>query len=223
MVKRIRIAESDNKPKRRINRRRSMKEARQKITNYLNFSELNAAQQEQAIDVAMEDDGMRQLFDDVQMEDYKYMLDERAKEFTDKTGIEVNTDKLYWGCSSQGPYPEWGNEKVFDETEFNVGEYTIEIYLDGSLTVKPYVNVYLGNEFEYEADGVRDLKNQGYDEIATFVDRITFNAQDFIDDVWNLIHDVCTAYPDELWMRDTLEANDYEFEIDDDDNVVRMA
>ena len=114
MVKRIRIAESDNKPKRRINRRRSMKEARQKITNYLNFSELNAAQQEQAVDVAMEDDGMRQLFDDMQMEDYKYMLDERAKEFTDKTGIEVNTDKLYWGCSSQGPYPEWGNEKVFD-------------------------------------------------------------------------------------------------------------
>ena len=223
MVKRIRIAESDNRSVKRNRRRRSMKEARRVYTDYLNFSELNAAQQEQAVDVAMEDDGMRQLFDDMQMEDYRYMLDERAKEFTDKTGIEVNTDKLYWGCNSQGPYPEWGNEKVFDETEFNVGEYTIEIYLDGSLTVKPYVNVYLGNEFEYEADGVKDLKNQGYDEIATFVDRITFNAQDFIDDVWNLIHDVCTAYPDELWMRDTIEANDYEFEIDDDGNVVRMA
>lgn len=45
-------------------------------------------------------------------------------------------------------------------------------------------------------------------------------VQDFLSELWKLIHEVCQSYRDEEWVADYLEADDCEFYVDWDGEVV---
>lgn len=194
------------------------------------FSELTEEQKDKAINLANNDRRLSEIiyswYDDMVMEDYHYNVSELADEFTAQTGIGVNVDKLYWQSSSQGPYPEWNLEQVFDNyaSDSNDIEYNIEF--SGKSTDifdYTYVDLYLpdGEGDYYWEDSVacdeESLREYGADE-STITEILgkTNAAQEFIDKVWELIKDVCTAYPDDEWIADTMEVNDFEFLVDGD-------
>ena len=77
-----------------------------------------------------------------------------------------------------------------------------------------------GNQQFYSAQEVRDA---GYTEIADYLDNVLTKAQEFIDEVWRRVNEVCTTFPDETWAYETLEANNYEFQVGDDGTVIKMA
>jgi hypothetical protein len=224
MVKRIRIAESDKWSGRRKIGNRSVKEARQKITNYLDFSELSEDQRKQAVEKFLDSDTAYEWFNDDQMILYKDEVQYMADELNGKTGIDVNPDKIYWQCSSQGPYPEWKIEDIFDSYsgDANGTDYEFDFY-GGRSTDVDFGSIYVYTDGEWVDFDDSELRENGFDAVADAIESKVNAAQKFINDVWRLIRDVCTAYPDEEWAYEMLEANDYEFEIDDDGNVVRMA
>lgn len=212
---------------------RPIKAARQKIINYLNFSELDDVQKEKAVEVFRESGTAYEWYSDEQMMMYQDQVSIDANELEITTGIHVNTDKIYWQESSQGPYPEWNLRQVFDTyygTTSNGIDYEIE-FENGSMqrskdTVDAYFSVYNPNDGEWWTGDLGEIDVQ--DEFLTDSDRKEIGdkwqaAEDFMNDVWRLIEDVCRSYPDDEWCYDTLEANDYEFEVDADGDVIGMA
>lgn len=203
--------------------KRSIMARRSVVTEYLNFNEMTPEQQEQAINEFLDSGNAYELYS----EDMGNYWEEQSKidadEFETNSGISVNPDNLYWEESSQGPYPKWDLEKVFGEyegTETGV-EFSFGFY--GSLTVK-YSEIYINDESgEWTSyNYTDDLRKDGFNEIADIVEDKTREAQEFIDQIWSLIEDVCTSYPNEYWCREMLEGNDYEFQIDKAGNVVKM-
>lgn len=204
--------------------RRSIKASEWDDNEILRFSELTPEQQQQAVDIFTESTTAFEWFCDDQMYIYKEQVHIDADEFTKNTGIEVDADKLYWSENSQGPYPEWRCSEVFDEYE-GTGDGT-----DFSFSFDGYGReVDIGTIWVYD-EGAWDqyydsyeLREDGYNEIADIVDSKLSETQEFVEEVWNLIKDVLEALPDDEWCYDTLEANDYEFEVDADGDVIRMA
>ena len=204
--------------------RKSIKASEWDDNKILRFSELTPEQQQQAVDIFTESTTAYEWYSDDQMDMYQEQVRIDADELTKNTGIAVNADKLYWNESSQGPYPQWRLQDVFDEYE-GTGDGT-----DFSFTVYgESTTVYIGTIWVYD-EGAWDqyydsdeLREEGYNEIADIVDEKLAAAQAFIDEVWSLIKDVCWSFPDDEWCYDTLEANDYEFEVDANGDVIGMA
>lgn len=192
------------------------------------FSELTPEQQEKAIELAGSDrrlsDIIQSWFDEDIMDGYRSNVIDLASDLTAKTGIAVNVDMLYWGSSSQGPYPEWNLSDVFESYVGGDGDIEYEMSFGGKSTdVIGWISIdlYMPNEdgdytwdYGYDCDEVR---SSGVDsQIVSDIMSKANAAQDFIDKVWELIRDVCWEYPDEEWIRETMEANDFEFYVDDD-------
>ena len=220
MVKKLRISES-NKKSRPIRERRSV------TIEYLDFSELSEDQKNQAVEKFLNSDTAQEWFDDDQMLMYNEEVQYMADEFYGKTGIQVNPDKLYWQCSSQGPYPEWDFNNVFERYEGTVSGSDVDVafYGKGRRVEFGAVWVYTDGDYEqFDADDyATELGEVGLGDVATGLTKLLGEAQGFIDKVWNMINQVCTAYPDEEWAYGCLESNDYEFEVDSNGNVVKMA
>lgn len=119
----------------------------------------------------------------VYQEEKQYIADKYA----DQYGLSINPDKLYWQSNSQGPYPEWDLSQVFDEYQLNDGT---EIYFYGR-----------GLDVEAETD------SWGEEVESPEIDEVVGHAQEYIDEMWGYINDVCQSYPDDEWVRDTFDAN----------------
>lgn len=194
---------------------RRIRAARQEIIDYLNFSELNDEQREQAVQVFIESGRASEWYSDDEMMWYEENLHEMARDAERKSGLVINEKKLYWESNSQGPYPEWDLSTVFPA--YDGGSFDIYFYGRGT-DVEAQVTTYR----EEDGDWVFDAD---YDETDApdFAMNIINVAQQFIDKVCDYIDDVCNSYPDDDWCYETLEANDYEFRVDSDGDVIGMA
>jgi hypothetical protein len=205
--------------------KRTIKAARTETIQYLNFDELSDEQKDQAVKIFMESDTANRWFDDYMMDFYYDRVSEFAGALYDKTGIEVDTKKLYWGSSSQGPYPEWKLDEVLGDYDDNNGVSasfygSLDAKFDTILIEEIGDFIATGNQEFYDTKEVRDA---GMPEIADQLDEVLAAVQAFVDAVWSEVNDVCTSYPDEEWCYGVLESDNYEFRVDDAGNVVSMA
>lgn len=184
---------------------RPVKAARTETIQYLNFNEMSDEQKDQAVKLFVESDTAYQWHSEDMMEYYRSSVEMFASDLTENTGIQVDTKKLHWGSNSQGPYPEWHLSAVFGEQDF--GDYSIDFYGEST---DIYADCY---------DAAGDEMSSIPEDAQAKIDA----AQVFMDDVWQLINEVCQSYPTEEWAYDMLEANDYEFRVDAEGNVVSMA
>lgn len=209
-----------------LNKRRIMAARDGQIVS---FSELSDEQKKQVLKKVNNGGKLSELlydwYSDDTMEIYHNDVEELARVLEIKHGISVDTSKIYWNNSSQGPYPEWSLKDVLTGCVGSTGdvdEYVMEFYGKGT-DVTAYVDVYIPDEdgdyyWEYDIECNSDelgtvVDQTAYDEIMSKVDA----AQEFIDNVWKLVHDVCTSYPDDEWIIDMLENNDHiEFLVDGD-------
>ena len=196
-------------------RRRVLNSARS--LEILSFDELNDAQKDYVVKHALESslsEGIWQWFNESLMEQYHYDVEELAKQYEERLDSEYNlidfkihTDKLYWNESSQGPYPEWKFENVFDS--FTVTEEgSIDVNFNGGgldVDKAAYFEVYHQDENgDWQYDEYGDAPD------ATYKAQEIINVlQEFINTVWSYVNDVCTAYPDEDYIYDDLANNDY--------------
>lgn len=182
------------------------------------FYELSPELQEKAIEIASSGrlyEILENWYDDMIYEDYRYQVEELANSLRMKFGISVNTDKIYWNCNSQGPYPEWDFSDVFDT--YSDDEYDIEFSGKGC-NIESFAIIYTNDNCEEVECNVKSLSAYIEDKnvISEIMSKVNA-AQNFIDDVWDLVKEVCTSYPDDQWIVDTLEANEQlEFLVDGD-------
>lgn len=195
------------------------------IGEFVTWDELNDAQRQYVLDCIesprnYEFDklyfSLIDWFDEDIMDTYHYDVSELVSEYS---SLEIDADKLYWQSNSHGPYPEWSLDKVFNHQYIEGDDYCVTINFYGSSTD---VDVELTIEYK-DADGdwmtewgadIDDLSNPEYhipQETIDSVQQIANDAQEFINKVWELIHDVCTAYPEIDWIEDTLDGNPYSF------------
>ena len=199
----------------RTNGRRVLNSARS--LEILSFDELNDAQKDYVVKHALESslgESIWQWFDESLMEQYHYDVEELAKQYEERLDSEYNlidfkihTDALYWEESSQGPYPKWNFEKVFDSfTVTEDGSIDVE-FNGGGLDVDKaaYFDVYRQDEAgEWQYDEYGDAPDASYK-----ASEIIAVLQEFINKVWSLVNDVCQAYPDDDYIYEDLEANDF--------------
>lgn len=217
----------------KASRRQSKITAARDIT-LLTFNELTPEQQQYVIDNCDElrpvANAVSEWFNTDIMEQYHYEVEELAKRYSDEYGLTIHYEKLYWQENSQGPYPEWSLDQVFD-TYYEDLEPGVEVSIefDGKYTsVRAYVEINAYDSDEYESDNV--YLNDVYTESLDLVDlpesdkdeimRIVTGAQKFIDEVWQLIRDTCWETPDDDWIRDMLANNEvFDFYVNEDGTV----
>ena len=229
------VFSSVNSSRRRATaRRRMLNSNRQRLNcaaeigDIVDFTDLNDAQQNYVVQnwyKWRELDWIREFFDENIMENYHYDVEEFAKATTEKlfeeTGVqlEINTDEIYWQSNSQGPYPEWKFSEIFDDCSVAVQNGDAGEYVDinfahlGGLDIDKVVDLdinYLDSEegdyvVEYGVD-LADMAHYGLTpETTEAVHAVIDAAQNFIDTVWQHINDVCTAFPDDAYVKEELE------------------
>ena len=219
----------------------------------VSYSDLTPEQKKQAIELAREDRSLLYMFSEEITEEYGWRLDELCEEYTNKTKIEVNKKEIQWQCSSQGPYPErWDAFETFEKYYPTFGDFEFEIQpvgmFDDDANVwvsvdNPYMIVsddYYPETWWYEGSRNRDsLLHMDIDEddkreflacageyareVERYIEMVYEATQKFLYDVWELINDTCTAYPDDDWFEYMLDANNYEFEVNEFGDVVDFS
>lgn len=181
-------------------RRRPVRAAR--TIEILTYDELTPEQQQYVIDNWSNMPKLAEVIYEWHSEDEMFVYNDEVQFIADKYAnahnLGINPDKIYWQSNSQGPYPEWELSQVFDDYSFEDADgewHDVEFYGRGT-TVQ-------SSCFAYD---------ELIPENQAIVDDITSAAQQFIDDVWQLINDICQSYPDDEWVQQTMEANPDAFE-----------
>lgn len=198
------------------------------LSGYYSYDDLTPEQQDYAVshwgDFSRCANTIYDWFNEDIMDFYHEDKQRIAEEFNENYGFDIKTDELYWGSSSQGPYPEWDNEKVFGKVWLaNAGNLSdVDVSFGGSLTVDTWADYYVGegdNEhIEYDI-GIDELTTYGADEEAVkVISNLADGAQKFIDEIWNSIEETCRAYPDEEWVKGIFEGNPSAFTFVVDEN-----
>ena len=231
-VKRNRINES-------IRNRSRSRRINEAVGDVVTFSELNREQKQYVLDNWYNMGELGDLLSAWHSEDmmslYEDMLNEIADKY-EKLGVDINTDKIYWESSSQGPYYRdcWLSE-VVDGVSFDnrrdgecidvsfpnhygspypgnaidcaeIGYYGLDEYGD-----EAYITIDYG-----DLNGDTYINKYTKQQILDFIQKVEYALQD----IWNLIYDTCSSFPDDYWVEDTLLANDkFGFEIIDDKRV----
>lgn len=175
-------------------------------------------------------DTLYQWHSDDTMDWYHYDISELAKEYEKQYGLNIDVNKIYWNCGSQGPSPQWRLSNVINKTYISdVGNIRdIDIAFEGSLTVEGYASYWIdngdGGHYDYEIL-TDELSDMGVDQMAIDAIEAEINAaQEFVDKTWELINDVCRSYPDDDWVQGMLEGNPQIFTFYvDEDGVVEDA
>lgn len=207
--------------------------ARTETIQYYDFNELSEEQKQQAVKWFIEKGPAQKWYDDDMMFWYEENLQELADTTSKEIGVKIHEDKLYWQSNSQGPYPEWRLDDVFgdyDEVlqDDDGSEIAFGASFYGASTDVKFEDIWV-EKLGYGATGVMhfdspsDVQDAGYPIVADYLDNVLAKAQEFIDEVWRRVNEVCTTFPDETWAYETLEANNYEFRVDDNGNVISMA
>lgn len=214
---------------------RNMRESRN--MELLDWTELTPEQQDYVIDnwsnIRKIADTMYDWFDEDLMFFYKEDVEEIAQKYEKEYGLEINTKNIYWQSNSQGPYPEWRLNNIFsdiegsdsevdyeilfaDERGFNVADcVSVDIYVDDLDTGE---RIY---DDQYTLDELEKSPNVPFETVDK-INNIVQGAQDFIDEVWKRVNEVCTSYPDDDWVRDTLDNNPDVFDFYIEDNEVEV-
>lgn len=196
------VFRSVNSSRRRTMNRKKLNSARS--LELYSFSELNEAQKDYVVKNVMNTflgETIWDFFNETMMEQYHYDVSELAREYESKISSELGFDfsidesKLYWQSNSQGPYPEWDLGQVFEDVTLLEGD----IGFDGR-TLDVDKAVWVSDESD-------DPQQQA--DLNRTADFLVEILQEFLDKVWSLINDVCQAYPDDDYIYDDLEANDY--------------
>lgn len=197
------------------------------IGDIVSWDELNEKQKQYVVDNAFKWRELEHIWDwfnENIMEGYHYDIENLAEEYSTNYGIGINADKLYWQSNSQGPYPEWNLEQVFDTDYISIDEQGPEVSVEyyGRSTKVEYsaLSVYY---FDKEMDDwtsayitLDELSNPEYGLSKELIDKVKSHmnaAQEFIDKVWETVNEVCTAYPDDSYIYDILDNTDTYFEI----------
>lgn len=182
--------------------RRSVKASR--TIEILTYDELTPEQKQYVIDNWSNMSKLAEVIYEWHGEDEMLIWKEESQFIADRYasqyGLSINPDKIYWQSNSQGPYPEWDLSQVFDEYQLNDGT---EIYFYGS-----------GLDVETETD------SWGEEVESPEIDEVVGHAQQFIDEIWSLINNICQSYPDDEWAQESMESNPdaFEFTIGADGN-----
>ena len=207
---------------RKIKESRFLKEA--EIGDIVSFNELNDAQKEYVVNHAGEWrqlDWIWEFYNEGLMDWYQERKDEIVNKYNEKYGFDINGDKIYWQSNSQGPYPEWRLDEIFDAVyvnDANDSEATIEFSGKSTDPDRNYsIDLYYYDMDEYEdwvhdyGLDIDDLRNPEYHLDESFIadiSNIIEGAQAFIDEIWGLINEVCTSYPDDDYIYQELEYDD---------------
>ena len=223
--------------------------------NSYNFNALNSLEQDYIVNDWSEIGGLNDTIWDEFNEsiwadwniEKQYIADEccnipkkgnQSERWKGDTELGINVDKCYWNESSQGPYPEWKLDKVFDtfygKTSSSVNEeveFEIHFANMAAIDVKRAVDIDIwckddNGEYAWEygvdaynIDVYLNDDNDPYNARG-YIKAVINQAQKFIDKFWNEINYRCSATPDEDWVRDYLENADYlYFKVDNKGNV----
>jgi hypothetical protein len=203
----------------------------------LDWTELTPEQQDYVIDnwsnIRKIADTMYDWFNEDTMMFYEENRDEIAQKYEKEYGLEINTEQLYWQSNSQGPYPEWKLNKVFSDISGADAyvDYDIRFGGVGGLDVEDGVSIdiYIDDpeederifDNEYYLDELEQSPNvpiESFDKINNIIQ----GAQEFIDEFWNYVNEICTSYPDDDWVRDMLDNNPDVFDFYIKDNEVEV-
>lgn len=214
---------------------RNIKESRN--IELLDWTELTPEQQDYIIDNWSNISKIANTIDDWFNEDLMFFYDENVEEMAQKYekeyGLEINTKYLYWQANSQGPYPEWELDKVFSDIADSDGEVDFEIIfstvtglnVDDCVCVDIYVDDLDTGERIYDDQYTLDeLEKSPNVPFETFdkINNIVQGAQDFINEFWNYVNELCTSYPDDDWVRHTLDNNPYVFDFYIENDEVKV-
>ena len=212
--------------------------------DYCTFDELNSLQQNYVVDnwynISGLSDEVWDAFNESLWIDWdfekQYIADEfctipmkgnESERWKGDKQLEINIDKCYWNESSQGPYPEWKLDKVFDTFYGKTGssvndEVEFEIHFANmtATDVKRAVDIDIWYKDEngeysweygvdaYNVDVYLNDDNDPYNARG-YINAVIKQAQGFIDKFWNEVEYRCSATPDDDWVRDFLESDDY--------------
>lgn len=181
------------------------------------WADLNEAQKNYVVENAYQFPSLEfiwEFFNEGTMDWYHERVQELAKQY-EEMGIDINTDKIYWQSNSQGPYPEWRFEDMIGTVcvDYEGGEVDINVYGSSSEPEMDYdLNPYTDNEGYWSYDynlSLGDLTYSDYnvpDEVVNEVEQKTSSIAKFVEELWELINDVCQAYPDDDYIRTELDA-----------------
>lgn len=187
--------------------------------NIVTWSDLNEDQKDYVVDHVFEFGSLNwiwEFYNENLMEWYDIDKSEIVKKY-EKQGLSINSDKMYWQDSSQGPYPEWNLGTIFDTTSVgNSNDTFADITFSGRSTDVEYeIDLYYFDEeeqefiYEYSIIDIDELSDPKYHLTTEFIEEIKSKidlAQQFIDEIWDLIYNVCTSYPDDDYIRGELDA-----------------
>lgn len=255
---------NSNRRRRVMNRRNMLNSGRQRLNSAVEgdivyYSELNQAQKDYVLsnwDKWSELNWLWESYNEYIMDWYNYELAELTDKFKAEVkanvgvDIDVNTDKIYWQSNSQGPYPEWRFDEIFDEITYAPnGEAGPIAYvqLEESENRRSRLNdVTVLFNLEYrdtDEDGKSYWTSDDYLEIADLFNgngepnylgvteqfenglvKLTQLGTEYMQKVWNLIRETDSSYPEWSWVDEELEAFSYDdiatFEIIDDNTAI---
>ena len=194
----------------------------------VSWSDLNDSQKNYAVDHAYEYESLHwiwEFYDEGTMDWYYDRKNEIIEEYESR-GLDINGDNIYWQSNSHGPYPEWDLRRVIDDISVETDDAEADITFYGKSTDVLYeIDLYYFDEeeqdfiYEYSIEDIDELNDPKYHLTPEFISEVKSKielADNFIDEIWGLVYDVCTAYPDDEWIYTELENDDGEYEIIDE-------
>lgn len=199
------------------------------------FSDLNSQQKDYVISnlykMGALDLEIQSAYSDLAYDDYNYCLEDIVDRY-EKLGIGINTQYIYWQSSSHGPYAEhWDLSKILDNCyigKVNNRIDDLEVSFTGDVpedvnnyAVISFYDTEKGDDFYFDFSDIfpDDIGKDAYDKVCRVIDV----AQDAINEIWDLICETASGYPDDEWIEQYLMNDDRTaFEIISDTQV-RLA
>lgn len=178
---------------------------KEQASNIYYWDELTPDQQGYVVQNWFDMDELAQYIDYIYKDYSRAMYEKKEQRITDhytkRYGLGIHSDKLYWEERQQEPYYEWDLSQVFDIYQLSDGT-EIRFYGDDNV-------VYADAELWGET--VESPK----------VDKIVDHAQDYINNICNLIDQVCKAYPDDDWVFERMknDPTSFKFSISDSGDI----
>lgn len=146
--------------------------------------------------------------------------DEVAKQLEDDYDIVINTDKLYWGSNSQGPYPEWSLANIFDDIFVGTDGPEATISFDGVCSTEIADNYSIELYYYDDLAGdytstygltLDDLKKPSYKLPKDFIEAVESKltaAKEALNSLWDYIKFANDSVPEDEQIRAELDAYD---------------
>jgi len=208
---------------------KTLRESNRDITG-LKWSQLtDDAERKEALERFSNDQGIQELFGDVTMDDYEYDIED-ANDQASKAGVSIDVKKLYWESGSQGWYfsnhydPPTPNFEPVDDAsgEAIINDVTYDYNQGGFKGFNTVEGEYYSdaeegwNEFSADVQQLREedppkliLDRPLPGLLQAKLEAQLVAATELMRRVIEDIREASMAYPDEEWIKDCVEANDW--------------